>query len=145
MRADNAAAPQRRYFPDPGFVGSDSFTFAASDGYVESNLGLAKIVVVGAVNGVPDYVPPTVTPRSPANLARVRGPNFTATGTATDKNGIALVEFRVGKGPWANATGTSSWSAAITGVSKGAVTISFRATDAAGNLSAVIPRVYTVY
>ncbi len=132
------------YFPDAGYVGADSFTFAASDGYVESNLGVTKIRVAGSVNGVADFVPPIITPRLPANRARVHGPQFTVTGTATDKNGIASVEFRIGAGPWQAATGTAAWSAPITGVTPGVVTISFRAKDAAGNLSAIIPRVYTV-
>ncbi len=133
------------YFPDPGYVGADSFTFAASDGFVESNLGLAKVTVAGVANGVADYVPPTVTPMLPVNRTRVRGPQFTMAGTAADKNGISSVEFRVSAGPWQHATGTSTWSAAITGLSPGPVLISTRATDGAGNLSAVILRVFYVY
>ncbi len=132
------------YFPDPGYVGADTFTFAASNGFVESNLGATKIRVAGSVNGVADFVPPTVTPRLPANRARVHGPDFTVTGVAADRNGIDLVEFRIGAGPWQAATGTTKWSAAITGVPIGPLTLSFRSTDAAGNQSTVIKRTYTV-
>lgn len=35
------------YIPDAGFTGSDSFTFAASDGSTDSNLGTATITVAG--------------------------------------------------------------------------------------------------
>jgi hypothetical protein len=132
------------YFPEPGFVGSDSFTFAASNGFVESNLGATKIRVSGSVNGVADFVPPRITPRLPVNRARVHGPQLTVTGIATDKNGINLVEFRIGTGPWQAASGTTQWSATITGLVAGPLTLSFRATDAAGNQSAVIQRFYTV-
>ena len=33
------------YFPATGFVGSDSFTFAAGDGYIDSNLGVVTVTV----------------------------------------------------------------------------------------------------
>jgi len=132
------------YFPDPGYVGADSFTFAGSNGFVESNLGTTKVRVAGAVNGVADLVPPRTTPRLPANRARVAGPQFTVTGIATDKNGIAAVEFRIGAGPWQPAAGTTKWSATINGVAAGRLMLSFRATDAAGNSSPLIKRIYTV-
>jgi hypothetical protein len=32
-------------FPEPGFVGSAKFTFAANDGKTDSNLGYARVVV----------------------------------------------------------------------------------------------------
>lgn len=132
------------YFPDATYVGADSFTYAASDGSVESNLGITKIRVGGSVNGVRDFVPPTVTPRLPANRAKVHGPQFNVTGVAADKNDISLAEFRVASRPWQTATGTLKWTVTITGVWPGPVTISFRSTDTAGNQSAVIQRIYTV-
>jgi hypothetical protein len=33
------------FFPDPGFAGSDSFTFSAWDGFVDSNLGTVALTV----------------------------------------------------------------------------------------------------
>jgi Big-like domain-containing protein len=33
------------FFPDPGFVGTDSFTFSAWDGFVDSNLGTVTLTV----------------------------------------------------------------------------------------------------
>ena len=133
------------YYPDAGYVGADSFTFAASNGYVESNLSTTKVRVAGLVNGVTDLVPPIIAPSLPINRSRVQGPDFEVTGTATDENGIRTVEFRVGAGPWQTVDGTSSWKAAVAGIASGPVTISFRATDAAGNQSATISRAYTVF
>ena len=133
------------FFPDPGYVGTDTFTFAASNGYVESNLGLGTIRVAGSAGTVTDAVPPTIIPLLPANHTRVRGPQFNVTGTASDRNGVALVEFRVGPGPWQPATGTTAWTANITGATAGQLIISLRATDVAGNVSAVVQRTYTVF
>ncbi len=33
------------YFPEPGFIGNDQFTFAARDGYTDSNLGTVSVSV----------------------------------------------------------------------------------------------------
>lgn len=40
---------QATYFPEPGFVGIDSFTFAAWDGSTDSNLGRVSVTVKGTV------------------------------------------------------------------------------------------------
>jgi hypothetical protein len=53
------------YFPEPGFSGSDTFTFAASDGSTDSNLGTASVVVA-------DGILPTPAPR-PRQLAPMGG------------------------------------------------------------------------
>ena len=37
------------YFPEPGFVGTDSFTFAAWDGSIDSNLARVTVTVAGAI------------------------------------------------------------------------------------------------
>jgi hypothetical protein len=39
------------YFPEPGFTGSDSFTYAAWDGSTDSNLGTVSVVVGGGGGG----------------------------------------------------------------------------------------------
>ena len=45
------------YYPDTGFSGSDSFTFAATNGYNESALGTVNLTVNAPVgdNGIPDW------------------------------------------------------------------------------------------
>ena len=42
---------QATYYPDTDFTGSDSFTFAAWDGYTNSNLGTVTITVTGGGTG----------------------------------------------------------------------------------------------
>jgi hypothetical protein len=51
--AGNAAT----YFPEAGFVGSDPFTFAASDGQTDSNLGTITVVVGGGSGGGQQLLP----------------------------------------------------------------------------------------
>ena len=41
------------YYPDAGFTGADSFTFAASDGYTDSNLGTVSVAVGGGGGSCP--------------------------------------------------------------------------------------------
>jgi hypothetical protein len=51
------------YFADPGYVGTDTFTFAANDGFADSNLGTGTVAVaqgpfsIAAVAHVPDTWP----------------------------------------------------------------------------------------
>jgi hypothetical protein len=61
------------YYPGPGFVGSDTFTFAAYDGMKNSNLGTGSVAVVqGAYSiGVAAYVPPTYPAQWPVAFAVV--------------------------------------------------------------------------
>lgn len=67
------------YYPDPGFVGTDIFTFAANDGYADSNLGTGTVSVaqgpfsVAAVANVPanwpaDWPVPFSALAAPSNV-----------------------------------------------------------------------------
>jgi hypothetical protein len=123
------------YFPEAGYTGSDRFTFAGSNGFVESKLGVAKVRVVGTINGQPDFSPPRILRVQPKNHALVSAAEFTVTGRATDNRGVAQVEYRVGFGPWQAAIGTSAWSATIVNQPAGPVAVTLRATDIAGNRS----------
>ena len=58
---------QATYFPAAGFVGNDSFTFAAWDGAADSNLGTGKV---------------SVTPGAPALVAQGVAPESITVGTA---------------------------------------------------------------
>lgn len=130
------------YFPEAGFTGADSFTFAASDEIVGSNLARIGVRVVGAVDGVPDFTPPMLGTINPPNRAPVSQREFSVNGTASDNRGIALVEYRVGLGPWLAASGTLQWTATIEPSSIDRLTLSFRATDLAGNISRTFQREY---
>ena len=130
------------YFPDPTYVGPDSFTYAAWNGFVDSNLGAVNVRVVGSVNSVPDFSPPALKNISPANLAAVSAQGFVLSGNARDNQGVDLVEFRIGLGPWQAANGTTHWSATITGLSAGRTDFQIRATDRGGNHSKTARRTY---
>ena len=63
------------YIPEPGFVGRDAFTFAASDGSTDSNLGTAAIDVAESLAPTPTPTPsvrqdilPVVPPPAPRSL-----------------------------------------------------------------------------
>lgn len=49
------------YLPEAGFTGTDSFTFAAWDGSIDSNLGTVMVTVKGGNGGGPPPQPPQVT------------------------------------------------------------------------------------
>ncbi len=80
------------YFPDPEFTGTDSFTFAAWDGSIDSNLGRVIVSVAGdATTLTPTNTPtgtPTPTPTAtpdpdPTATRRTQTPAFTPTRTRT--------------------------------------------------------------
>lgn len=85
-----------------------------------------------------DGTPPTITLLTPTN-GSVAGGLLTISGTAADNTGLQRVEVRVDAQPWQIATGTTSWSFSLNTANylNGSRTISARATDLAGNLSAV--------
>ena len=82
-----------------------------------------------------DTVPPAIMIDSPANRSSVLTP-LSVTGTAFDNIAIRSIELRVDGGPWAVATGTTSWSAPLT-LAIGNHTLDARATDFAGNQKTV--------
>jgi len=72
------------YFADPGFVGTDTFTFAANDSYTDSNLGTGTVSVAPgpiALTAVA-HVPPSYPASWPVAFAVVPTPvNTTAPAT----------------------------------------------------------------
>jgi sugar lactone lactonase YvrE len=61
--------------------------------------------------------------------------SLTINGSASDQFGVSLVQFRVGKGPLQNATGTTGWAIKAP-LKKGINKITIIATDSVGNVSA---------
>jgi sugar lactone lactonase YvrE len=59
---------------------------------------------------------------------------ITLNGTASDANGISLVQFKIGNGPLKSATGTTTWQIKSK-LKKGKNTITVFATDSVGNVS----------
>ena len=86
----------------------------------------------------PDTRAPEVAITSPVAGSTVEGVN-TIAGTASDNVSVAVVEIQVDGGPFSPAQGTTSWTFSLdtTQYPDGPHTISARATDAAGNPSAL--------
>jgi Bacterial Ig domain/CARDB len=59
------------YFPEAGYAGSDSFTFAAWDGSTDSNLGTASLTVSGSSAPAPDLTGAWIT--EPRQRCRATG------------------------------------------------------------------------
>jgi sugar lactone lactonase YvrE len=76
-------------------------------------------------------VPPSVVGRVPKTTSSGK---LTIKGTATDPSGIAQVRFRVGKGAFKTATGTTAWSLKAK-LKPGKNKIEIVAVDAVGNVS----------
>ena len=83
-----------------------------------------------------DVTPPTVTVTAPANGAQFTNASCTMTGTASDNVAVASVWGQVGTTAWGQATGTNTWTAALT-LAPGTNIVRVYAADAAGNHSAM--------
>ena len=85
---------QATYLPDAGFVGQDSFTFAAWDGSTDSNLGTIRLAV-----GAPAATATPTRTAAPATATRTSAPSTTPTSTpgVADlcDSGIVLQEARL--------------------------------------------------
>jgi PKD repeat protein len=81
-----------RYFPFAGFVGTDTFTYAAWDGSIDSNLATVTIVVNGPTCSV------TATASAPATATAGSAVAFTASTTATDCPGTVSYDWNFGDG-----------------------------------------------
>jgi N-acetylneuraminic acid mutarotase len=85
------------------------------------------------VSPAPDTENPTIAIASPADGATLTSAAATVTGTASDNVGVAKVEVSLDGTTWVMASGTTSWSAALT-LAEGSNTITVRVTDASGNI-----------
>ena len=89
------------YFPNPGYVGSDAFTFAAYDGAKNSNLGTGSVAVAqGPISlGVAASAPPAYPAGWPVA--------FSAVASATNSAAAVAFDWDFGDG---SAHGTSPYS-----------------------------------
>jgi len=119
------------YFPDPGFVGIDSFTFAAYDGAKNSGLGVGTV----AVGTVIDSAPPAVRITSPTSNPTYSATNATLAigGTASDNVAVASVSWSNSRGGSATAIGTTNWTADGIALKTGDNLITVTVRDIAGN------------
>jgi glycosidase len=93
---------------------------------------------VTAISSFTDVEAPAVFISAPASGAVISN-NLVVTGIATDNIAVGKVEVRLDNGDWVTATGTNSWHWELTTANflNGSHTISARATDSSGNVSAV--------
>ncbi len=89
--------PALTYSPNSDFVGTDSFSFVANDGQVDSNVAVVTINVAGV------EPPPTPTPTATATLAE---PTATATATPTETPIAPTATATPTETPTATATNT---------------------------------------
>lgn len=131
-----------------GVIGQPDFT-TTSAGVTERKLGgvyvgialdrSGRLWVSDSDNGrvlrfPPDRsaTPPTLTGKVPKTTSKS---SLTLRGSATDPSGVAAVRFRVGKGTFQNAVGTTSWSLKAK-LKPGKNIIEIITADAIGNTSA---------
>jgi PGF-CTERM protein len=79
-----------------------------------------------------DITYPDITITAPTSGAPFTTATITVSGTASDNEGVSKVEVKVGSGDWTDASGTTSWSTAVT-LDLGPNTIYARANDTSGN------------
>ncbi len=88
---------------------------------------------------------PTVTISAPSAELPANTTATTVSGTAADDVSVALVQVRVNSGSWVSATGTTSWTYELSGLTNGSSTlVEARSQDGAGNFSTIASRTVTV-
>jgi hypothetical protein len=98
------------------------------------------------MNFTDDKTPPTVAFISPAAQAYVTTNTITVRGTAHDNVAVASVQYRLENASVTNAyqlaTGTTSWSAVVSGLIPGPNIVDVEAIDTSSNVSAPYPRTF---
>ncbi|MEE8199122.1 MAG: Ig-like domain-containing protein, partial [Thermoplasmata archaeon] len=84
----------------------------------------------------PDTTSPTISIGSPLDGSSLASTSAAVSGTASDDVALERVELSTDGTNWVLATGTTSWSAALT-LTEGENTIFARATDTSGNTATV--------
>lgn len=127
----NGIPPKLMYTPAAGYTGSDSFTYRANDGQLDSTLATVSIAVLA---------PPDVTAPAVAITAPISGSVLSAVASvvvaATDNVGVSRVELYqdgVLLGAASSAPASFTWDTRT--VANGACTLRAKAMDLAGNVA----------
>lgn len=98
-----------------------------------------------------DSVAPVAAITLPSAASYISGTSYTATGSVTESNTLASVEYSTNStdgidGTWSNASGLNSWTVSLTlaTLGEGDKTLWIRASDNAGNTSTAISRSFRV-
>lgn len=125
-------------------VGPHTVAFKAVTGWSAPSSRLIPVVanftnfVTGTYAAV-DSTAPTLKVTSPTSKTVVNSNLFTATGTAGDNVGVALVYYQLNSGDWvaaATLNNWTNWTAANLNLSPGVNVMKFYAKDLSGNVSA---------
>ncbi|PXA05145.1 hypothetical protein DDZ13_04070 [Coraliomargarita sinensis] len=92
----SGTAPSLTYTPNTGYNGTDSFTFKANDGTVDSNTATVSITV-NSVNDAPVF---TADPIAGADATKDVAYSGTLDGSATDDDGDPLTYAKVSGPAW---------------------------------------------
>ncbi|MGE5234957.1 MAG: PKD domain-containing protein [Acidobacteriota bacterium] len=113
------------YYPDEGFAGNDSFTFAAWDGSTDSNLGTVSISVSGGSTC-------TITPAATVPSSATVGQAVTFQGSATTSgcSGNPTFDWNFGDGSAHSAQATITHTYSTSGTFTWQLTVSVGTTSA---------------
>ena len=131
----SGSAPNLSYTPATDYVGTDTFTYKASDGKADSAVATVSISIVVP----PDLAAPTVSIAAPVSGSIVSGTVTISVG-ASDNVGLARIElYRNGAlvGTAANSPASFMWNTSTT--ANGNYTLQAKAFDAAGNAGTSSP------
>ena len=90
--ASSTSGTPAKYFPSPGFVGTDTFTYAAWDGSIDSNLATVTVIVAGQ----PCKISATASAPSTATIGIAVA--FTASATASNCSSGVTYDWNFGDG-----------------------------------------------
>ena len=119
--------------------------------YSKDNAGNSSVAttVNFTVTLPPDNTNPTVIISSPSSGASIEASAVSIAGTSTDPgtdpSGVKEVWYKLDNTSWQQASGTTSWSATISGVSNGSRTLSVYAVDNKTNYSVTNTVSFTLY
>ena len=132
--------PTIQYTPNTGFFGTDAVGYRVTNADGGSDTATIGVLVVDTEPPTQLIVAPAAGQQLPLGTTTV-----SAAGTAADNDAVQQVQYRLNGGTWLTATGTSSWTATLNGLTDGsAYTLEVRAVDVSGNVSVPSTRLFSV-
>jgi uncharacterized membrane protein YozB (DUF420 family) len=124
--------------PGPNFIRA-----RATDTSNNTGQDFVYVTFINDTGPQPDTTPPSISISAPLEGQTVNVSRIDVRGASSDESGVRLVEVRLNRGTWENATGNLSWNATFD-LLEGSNIIEARATDFANNTaSASVNVTYT--